>query len=146
MSGRDSISAALRSDFWYKSRWLYHSSRYQFFGNDRVADESKTLLAGLLLMRKGRLPLRVLSLEFIALFSIKSSTSKRLSISVESQKCSQRWSSLSTESSQSERGEFIPPFPRLSSMLRTCSFSCWSEIYFSATFFLLSRSYEITDD
>ena len=146
MSGRALIFAALRSVFWYKSRRSYHSSRYQFFGNNGVTGESKILLAGLLLMRKGRLPFRVMNLEFLALFSVRSSTSKRLSISIEIQKCSHRWSSLSVESSESERGQFIPPFPRLSSMSRTCSFSCWSEIYPSATFFLFSRSYEITGD
>ena len=124
MSGRALFSAALRSAFSYKSRWLYHSSRYQFLGNDGVTGESKTFLTGLLLMRKGRLPLRVTSFESRALLSIKSSASKRLIMSVESQKCSQRWSSLFIESSESERGQFIPPFPRLLSMSRTCFFSC----------------------
>ena len=118
---------------------LYHSSRYQFFGKSGVTAESKTLLAGLLLMRKGRLPFRVVSFEFRALLSIKSSTSKSLNISGESQKCSQCWSSLSTDS-ESERGQFIPPFPRLSSMSKICSFSRWSEICPSATLFLFSRS------
>jgi hypothetical protein len=140
------FSAALRSVFSYKSRWLYHCSRYQFPGNNGVTGESKTRLTGLLLMRKGRLPLRVMIFESRALLSIKSSASKRLIISVEIQKWSQRWSSLFIESSESERGQFIPPFPRLLSMSRTWFFSCWSEIYLSATLFLFSRSYEITDD
>ena len=146
MSGRALFFAALMSILSYKSRWLYHSSRYQFLGNDGVTGESKTLLTGLLLMRKGRLPLLVINFEAWALLSIESSTSKRLIISVESQKCSQGWSSLSIESSESDRGQFIPLFPRFSSMFRTCSFSCWSGIYLSATLFLFSRSYEITDD
>ena len=146
MSGRDLIFAALRSVFWYKSRWLYHSSRYQFFGNDGVIGESKTLFAGFLLMHKCQLPLHVVIFEFRALLSIKLSASKRFSILGVSQKCSQGWSSLSIESSKSERGQFIPLLPRFSSMSRTCFFSSWLDICLSVTIFLFSRSYEKTND
>ena len=105
MLGRALIFAALRL-VW----WLYHSSWYQFFGNDGVTGESRIFLTGLLLMRKGWLPLCVVSFEFQALFPIELSASKRIGILGVSQKCSQHWSSLSTETSESKRGEFIPPF------------------------------------
>ena len=88
----------------------------------------------------------VVSCEFQALLLIKLSVSKRVSILGVSQKCSQHWSSLLIKSSESKRGQFIPLFPRFSSMSRTCFFSCWLEICLSATIFLFSRSYKITND